>query len=63
MNAIRNSNHIRTHRELKGFHACLNSTGAPQILPELGRVRHEASRRLNRARLFAGQRPAQPKGA
>jgi hypothetical protein len=56
MNAIRTSSHIRTHRVLKGFHSCVNATGAQQILPDLGRVRLEECRRLNRASQFAAKR-------
>jgi len=48
MHSIRNSNHIRTHRSLKGFHACLNATGQQQILADLGRIHCEETRRLNR---------------
>jgi len=61
MNAIRNSRHIRTHRELKGFHSCLNATGTQQILPDWGRVQYEASRRANRERQFAARRGGSPR--
>ncbi|MFM8330452.1 MAG: hypothetical protein ACKN9T_02060 [Candidatus Methylumidiphilus sp.] len=59
MNNIRTSSHIRTHRTLRSFRACVNATGAQQILSDRGRVHHEESRRLNREWQFARKRAAQ----
>ena len=48
MNIIRTSQHIRTHRVIKGFRSCVNATGAPQRLPDYGRVQYQEYCRLNR---------------
>jgi len=48
MSNIRTSSHIRTHRGLRSFRSCINATGIPQILPDLGRIILEEYRRLNK---------------
>lgn len=66
MNKVRTSQHIRTHRLVKGFRSCVHFTGIQQILPDYGRVLHEECRRLNREQRFEGERLAivgHPKGA
>jgi hypothetical protein len=45
---IRTNFHIRTHRGLRSYRSCINSTGLSQILPDLGRIHLEECRRLNR---------------
>ena len=52
---IRTLTHIRTPRMLKGFRACINTTGQSQILAEWGRVFSEECRRLNRVRNVKSQ--------
>lgn len=48
MNIIRTLATIRTPRMLKGFRACVNTTGKSQIIADYGRVSLEESLRLNR---------------
>jgi len=48
MNIIRTLAYIRTPRMLKGFRACVNTTGKSQIIADFGRVKLEESLRLNR---------------
>ncbi len=48
MSKIRTSSQIRTHRGLRSFRSCVNATGIAQILPDLGRIKLEEYRRLNK---------------
>jgi hypothetical protein len=56
MNKIHTMAHIRTHRMLKGFHACVNMTGKSEILTDLGRVCSEEYQRMNRVQKASGKR-------
>lgn len=51
MNKIRPLAHIRTPRMAKSFRACVNMTGKPQILADLGRIYSEEYQRLNRMQM------------
>jgi hypothetical protein len=48
MNIIRTIAYIRTPRMLKGFRACVNTTGKSQIIADYGRIGLEEYLRLNR---------------
>jgi hypothetical protein len=62
MNHIRTLAYIRTPRMLKGFRSSVNMTGKPQIFADIGRVRLEEYRRLNRVQQTEGK-PMLPRRA
>jgi hypothetical protein len=48
MLTLKDSNQVRTRRQVKSYRACPTSTGLPMWGPELGRIYQEEVARCNR---------------